>query len=148
MVELQCGPQSSYASIPCPWYFKGIVVYARHELHHFIGAGTKAGLLAKLWTSRMVLLQSSADLLNGVRGLYCRIEVLPKKAILYFCCKGRGVLLRTEGALCISIDCYNTARSGHLELEVGVVWHRIESSECGSSKQCMITAAKGDDIED
>ena len=69
----------------------------------------KAVLLAELWTSRMVLLQSSADLLDGVRGLYCRIEVLPKKAILYFCCMGRGVLLSTEGALRVSINCYNTA---------------------------------------
>ena len=105
----------------------------RHELHRFIGAGTKAGLLAELWTSRMVLLESSADPLNGVRGLYCRIESLPKEVALYFCYKGRGVFLRTEGALCISIDCYNTAKSGHLELEVGVVWHRIESSECSLS---------------
>ena len=96
----------------------------------------------------MVLLQLSPDPLNGVRGLYCRIEVSPKKAILYFCCKGRGVLLSTEGALRISIDCYNTARSGHIELKVGIVWHRIETSKCGSSKKCVITTAKGDDIED
>ena len=105
-------------------------------------------MLVKLWTSWTVLLQSSSDSLDGVRELYCRIEVLPKKATLYFCCKGRGVLLSTEGALRISIDCYNTARSGHLELEVGIVWHRIESSECGSSKQCVITTAEGGDIED
>ena len=53
-----------------------------------------------------------------------------------------------EGALCVSIDCDNTVWSGHLELEVGVVRHRIESSECGSSEQCMIATAEGDDIED
>ena len=82
----------------------------------------------------MVLLQISADPLNGVRGLYCRIEVLPKKAILYFCCKGRSVLLGTEGALRVSIDCYNTAWPGHLELEVSIVRHRIESRKCGSSE--------------
>ena len=120
----------------------------RHEFHFFIGAGTKAGLLAELWTSRTVLLQSSSDLLDGVWGLYCRIEVLPEKAILYFCCEGHGVLLSTEGALRISIDCYNTARYGHLELKVCIVWHRIEYSECGLSEQCVITTAEGDEIKD
>ena len=95
----------------------------------------EAELLVELWTCRTILLWSTPDSLDGVHGLYCRIEGLPKEASLYFCCKGRSVLLRTEGALYVSIDCYNPVRSGHLELEVGIVWHRIESSECGSSKQ-------------
>ena len=77
-----------------------------------------------------------------------RIGGLPKKAALYFCCEGRSVLLHMEGELCISIDCYNPARSGHLELEVSIVRHRIESSECGSSEQCVVTTAERDDIED
>ena len=81
-------------------------------------------------------------------GFYYRIEVLPKKATLYFCCKGRGVFLGAEGALRISVDRYYTAWSGHLELEVGVVRHRIESSECSTSKQCMIATAEGDNVED
>ena len=123
-------------------------MHAWHKFHRLIGTMTKAELLGELWTSRTILLQSSSDSLDGVRGLYCRIEGLPKKAALCFCCKGRSVLLRTEGALCVSIDCYNPARSGHLELEVCIVWHRIESSECGSSKQCVITTAEGDDVED
>ena len=58
------------------------------------------------------------------------------------------MLLSTEGALRISIDCYNTARSRHLELKVGIVQHRIETGKCGSSEQCMITTAEGDDIEE
>ena len=123
-------------------------MYARHKFHHLTGTRTEAELLGELWTSRTVLLQSSSDSLDGVRGLYCLIEGLPKKAALYFYCKGRGVFLSTEGALHIPIDCYNTARFGHLELEVGIVWHRIESSECGSSEQCMITNAEGDDVEE
>ena len=53
-----------------------------------------------------------------------------------------------EGALRVSIDCYDTARSRQLELEVGVVWHRIESSECGSSEQCVIATTEWDDNED
>ena len=81
-------------------------------------------------------------------GFIADIEVLPKEAILYFCCKGRGVLLSTEGVLRISIDCYNTARSGHLELKVGIVWHRIETSKCSLSEQCVITTAEGDDIKE
>ena len=67
---------------------------------------------------------------------------------MYFCREGRGVLFRTEGAVCISIDYYDPARSWHLELEVCIVWYRIESSECGSSEQCVVAAAKRGDIED
>ena len=70
---------------------------------------------------------------------------MPEKTSLYFCCKGRGVLLGTERAFRVSIDCYDAAWSGHLELEISIVWHRIESSKCGSSKQGVIAAAKGDD---
>ena len=58
------------------------------------------------------------------------------------------MLLGMEGAFRVSINCYDTAWSGHLELGISVVRHRVESSKCGSSKQCVIAAAKGDDIED
>jgi len=58
------------------------------------------------------------------------------------------VLLGAEGVFYVSIKCYVAAWSGHLELQISVVWHRVESSKCGSSKQCVIAAAKGDDIED
>ena len=58
------------------------------------------------------------------------------------------MLIGTEGAFCVSIDCYDTAWSGHLELEISIVWHRIKSSKCGSSEQCVIATAEGDDIED
>ena len=67
---------------------------------------------------------------------------------MYFCCQGRGVLLGTEGAFRISVDRYDTAWSRHLELEVGIVQHHIESSECSSSEQGVIAAAERDDIED
>ena len=50
--------------------------------------------------------------------------------------------------LYVSIDCYDTAWSGHLKLEISIVWHRIDSSKCSSSKQCVIASAEGDDIED
>ena len=73
---------------------------------------------------------------------------MPEKATLYFCHEGCGVLFWTERAVCVSIDYYNPARSWHLEVEVCIVWYRIESSECGSSQQCVITTAEGDDIED
>ena len=58
------------------------------------------------------------------------------------------MLLGTEGVFRVSIDCYDTAWSGHLELEISIVWHRIKSSECGSSKQCVIATAEGDDMKD
>ena len=58
------------------------------------------------------------------------------------------MLLSTEGALRVSIDCYDTTWSGHLEFEISIVRHRIESSKCGLSEQCVIAAAEGDDIKD
>ena len=82
-------------------------MYARHEYHRLTGTRTEAELLGELWTGRTILLQSGLDSLDGVRGLYCRIEGLSKEAALHFCCKGRSVLLRTERALCVSINCYN-----------------------------------------
>lgn len=123
-------------------------MYARHKFHRLTRTRTEAELLGELWTGRMILLQSTTDSLDGVRGLYCRIGGLPKEAALYFCCEGRSVLLCTEGALCVSNGCYNPVRSGHLELEVGIVRHRIASTECGSFDQCMIATMEGDDIKD
>ena len=67
---------------------------------------------------------------------------------MYFCREGRSMLFRTEGAVCVSIDCYDPARSWHLELEVCIVWYRIESRKCGSSKQCMIATTERDDVKD
>ena len=58
------------------------------------------------------------------------------------------MLLGVEGAFRVSIDYYDAAWSGHLELEISVVWHRIESSKCDSSEQCVVATTKGDDIED
>ena len=58
------------------------------------------------------------------------------------------MLLGAEGAFRVSINCYDAAWSRHLELEISVVWHRVESRKCGSSEQCMIATAEGDDIED
>ena len=58
------------------------------------------------------------------------------------------MLLCSERALCVSIDCNNSARSWHLELEVCIMRYRIESGKCGSSEQCVIATAEGDDVED
>ena len=57
------------------------------------------------------------------------------------------MLLCSAGAFHIAIDCYDAAWTGHLELEISIVRHRVESSECGLSEQCVIAAAKWDDIE-
>ena len=67
----------------------------------------EAELLVELLTNWTILLQSSSDSFDSVRELGRRIAVMPTKAALYFCCKGRGVLLGTEGAFHASIDCYN-----------------------------------------
>ena len=67
---------------------------------------------------------------------------------MYFCCEGCSVLFYTERAVHVSVDCYDPTRSWHLELEVCIVWYRIESSECGSSHQCVVATAERDDIKD
>ena len=54
----------------------------------------------------------------------------------------------SEGAFSIAIDCYDAAWTGHLELEISIVWYCVESSKRGSSEQCMIAAAEGDNVED
>ena len=67
---------------------------------------------------------------------------------MYFCRKGCSVLFCTERAVHISVDYYDPAWSWHLELEVCIVWYRIESGECVSSEQYMVTTAEKDDIKD
>ena len=108
----------------------------------------EAGLLIELLKSWTVVPRGSPDSFDLVRGLGLRCNSRFDEAALYFCCKGRGVLLSTEGAFHVSIDCYNTAWSGHLEFEIGIVWDRIEASERGSSEQCVVATAEGDDVED
>ena len=58
------------------------------------------------------------------------------------------MLLCSEGVLSIAIDCYDAVWTGHLELEISIVWHCVESTKHGSSEQCVIAVAEGDDIED
>ena len=58
------------------------------------------------------------------------------------------MLLCLEGVFRVSVDCYDATWTGHLELKIRIVWHRVESSKRGSSEQCMVAAAEGDDIED
>ena len=58
------------------------------------------------------------------------------------------MLLCTEGTFRVSIYCNDAVWTGNLELEISIMWHRIESSERGLSEQCVVAAAEGDDIED
>ena len=67
---------------------------------------------------------------------------------MYFRCKGRRVLLRSEGAFGVSIDHNYSSRAWHLELEICIVRHRIELSKCGSPEQCVIATAERDYVED
>ena len=123
-------------------------MYVRYVCRHLVGTETEVELLIELLTSWTVLPQSSPDSFDSVRERGRRIKVLLVKATLYFCYEGRGVLLGTKGALRVSIDCYDAAWSEHLELEISIVWHCVETSKCGLSKQCVIAAAEGDYIED
>ena len=117
----------------CPWYFERVIVRAWDE-HRLNGAGVEAGLLIKLLACLTVLLRGTPNSLDGVRGCRCRIGCLSEEAALYFCREGRSMLFRTEGAVCVSIDCYDPARYWQLELEVCIVRYRIETSERSSSE--------------
>ena len=122
-------------------------MYTRHECC-LNGAGVEAGLLVGALRVPGILLQGTPDSLDGVRGCCRQIGGLPEKAALYFCCEGCIILFCTERAARVSIDCYDPARSWHLELEVCIVWYCVESSQCGSSKQCMIATTERDEIKD
>ena len=118
-------------------------MYARYVRRSSVGTETEAELLVQLGTEteaellvqlRAVMLRSNPDSFNSVRGLVRRYNSWLDKAALYLRCQGRGVLLSTEGAFRVSFDCYDTAWTGHLELEISIVWHRVESSKRGSSE--------------
>ena len=67
---------------------------------------------------------------------------------MYFYREGCNMLFYMERAVHVSVDCYDPARAWHLELEVCIVWYHIESSECGSPEQCVVTTMERDDIKD
>ena len=58
------------------------------------------------------------------------------------------MLLFADGTFCVSTYYDDGAWTGHLELEISIMWHRVESSKRGSSEQCVVAAAEGGDIED
>ena len=58
------------------------------------------------------------------------------------------MLFCSKGAVHISVDSDDPALSRHLELEICIVRHRVESSECGSSEQCVVATVERDDVED
>ena len=122
-------------------------MYARYWFCYVAKAGVGAALLCLLRVCQAVLLWATPGTLGSVWLFNGRTGELPEKATLYLRCESRRVLLCSERALCVSIDCNNSAKSWHLELEVCIVRHRIELSKCGSFEQCVIAAAKWDDIE-
>ena len=107
-------------------------MYVWYVCRHLVGTEKEVELLIELLTSWTVVLWGSPDSFDGVLGLGRRCNSWLDKATLYFHCQGRGVLLCTEGAFHVSIDCYNTTWSGHLEFEISIVWHHIESRKCSA----------------
>ena len=73
---------------------------------------------------------------------------MSEEAALYFCREGCRMLFCSKGAVHISVYSDDPARSRHLELEICVVWHRIESCECSPPEQCVVATAERDDVED
>ena len=58
------------------------------------------------------------------------------------------MLLCSERAFSVSVDRDDSSRAWHLELEICVVWHRVELCKRGSSEQSVIAAAERDYVED
>ena len=67
---------------------------------------------------------------------------------MYFCRESHCMFLRLERMFSVSVDRDDSSRAWHLELEVCVVWHRVELCKRGTSEQGMIAAAERDDVED
>ena len=67
---------------------------------------------------------------------------------MYFCHKGCSMFFCTERAVHVSVNCYDPVRTWHLELEVCIVWYRVEFCECGSPEQCVIATTEWDYVED
>ena len=65
---------------------------------------------------------------------------------------GRGRLESGSGncriLFCVSANRDDAAWTGHFEFKAGVVWYCVKASEGRSSKQCMIVAAEGSDVEE
>ena len=80
--------------------------------------------------------------------LVAGLENCLERLLFYFRCKGRRVLLRSEGAFGVSIDRNYSSRAWHLELKVCIVRDHIELGKCGSPEQCMIATAERDNVED
>ena len=123
-------------------------MYTKYWYRIFARAGVGAALLRLLGTCQAVLLQVTLGALDGVWTFNGRTGELPGEAALYFRCKGRRVLLRSEGAFGVSIDRNYSSRAWHLELKVCVVRDRIELGECSSPEQCMVATAERDYVKD
>ena len=94
----------------CPWYFQSVVMDAKYWCRLFARVGVGAGLLRLLGTCQAVLLWVTPGALDGVRTFNGRTRELPGEAALYFCCKGRHVLLRLEGAFGTALNLANAVR--------------------------------------
>ena len=69
---------------------------------------------------------------NGDRRLDGRRNVRLDKAALYFGHSSYNMLLCTEGAFRISVYRDGAAWTGHLKLEIGVMWDHIKASKRGT----------------
>ena len=74
-------------------------MYVKYWRRLFARVGVGAALLRLLGTCQEVLLWVTPGALDDVWTFNGRTGELPGEAALYFCCKGRGVFLGTEGAL-------------------------------------------------
>ena len=104
----------------CPWYFKGVVMHARHCFRYVVRAGVGAALLRLLRMCRAVLPWVTPGALGSVWIFNGRTGELPEKATSYLRCESRRMLLRTEGAFGVSVDRNYSSRAWHLELEICV----------------------------
>ena len=79
-------------------------MYARYWFRYVAKAGVGAALLRLLRVCQAVLLWVTPGVLGSVWLFNGRTGELPGEAALYFCCKDRRVLLRSEGAFSVPIE--------------------------------------------
>ena len=79
-------------------------MYVKYWCRLFARVVVGAALLRLLGSCQAVLLPITPGALDSVRSFSGRTGELPGEAALNFRCKGRRVLLRSEGAFGVSID--------------------------------------------
>ena len=123
-------------------------MYARYISRNLMGQSAEAELLIEVRVRRVITVMRGLDSFRDVVGFNVRRIIWLDKAAIHLGCKGHGVFFSMEGVLHISVDYNNAMWLGHIKLQISIVQDCIKAGESSSSEKCVITTAKGDDVED